>query len=167
MPVKDQGAELKRYRIIPRVLIFVFQQDDVLLIKGAPDKRLWANRYNGIGGHIERGEDALSAARRELAEETGLHGCKLHLCGTVIIDAGPETGIGLFVFRGETQNRQTIPSGEGALAWISMQNLGDFPVVEDLPVLLPRIARMRKGDVPFSARYFYDTRDQLRIEFAD
>jgi predicted NUDIX family phosphoesterase len=58
MPKSDQGVHTKRYQIIPRVLIFIFDGDRVLLIKGAPNKRLWANQYNGIGGHIERGEDA-------------------------------------------------------------------------------------------------------------
>ncbi len=72
MPASDQGVHNDRYQVIPRSLIFVRRGEQVLLLKGAAHKRLWANLYNGIGGHIERGEDALSAARRELAEESGL-----------------------------------------------------------------------------------------------
>jgi 8-oxo-dGTP diphosphatase len=58
--------------VIPRSLIFVTRPGKVLLIKGHPRKRLWANRYNGIGGHIEYGEDLVKAAERELLEESGL-----------------------------------------------------------------------------------------------
>ena len=72
MPASDQGIRRDRYMLIPRTLIFLRRGESVLLIRGAPNKPLWANKYNGVGGHIERGEDALSAARRELREETGL-----------------------------------------------------------------------------------------------
>jgi len=167
MPVKDQGAGLNRYRIIPRVLIFVFNREEVLLIKGAPTKRLWANQHNGIGGHIERGEDALSAARRELAEETGLESENLWLCGTVIINAEPDSGVGLFIFRGEVKSRKVTPSHEGTLEWVSIDQLENCLLVEDLPVLLPRVAKMKRGDAPFSARYTYDSEEHLQIEFAN
>ncbi|MDP3183744.1 MAG: NUDIX domain-containing protein, partial [Anaerolineales bacterium] len=66
MPASEQGVSRDRYMLIPRTLIFLRRGDSVLLIKGAPHKRLWANKYNGVGGHLERGEDVLSAARREL-----------------------------------------------------------------------------------------------------
>ena len=69
---KDQGLQSRRdrYQAVPRVLIFLRNRDDVLLLKGAPDKRIWANKYNGVGGHIESDEDVISAARREVTEET-------------------------------------------------------------------------------------------------
>ena len=72
MPASDQGSLTGRYTLIPRTLIFLSCGNRMLLIKGAPHKRLWANLYNGIGGHVERGEDILSAARRELQEEIGM-----------------------------------------------------------------------------------------------
>jgi 8-oxo-dGTP diphosphatase len=165
MPKSDQGVFANRYKIIPRVLIFLIRGNEVLLLKGAPDKRLWANQYNGIGGHIERGEDALSAARRELREEAGLDE-DLWLCGTVLIDASEEVGIGIYVFRGEYSGRQEpAASNEGELDWIGLDALNEVLVVEDLPVLLPEVLKTRQGEPPFCARYHYDVEDRLQIQF--
>jgi 8-oxo-dGTP diphosphatase len=150
--------------VIPRVLIFVTRGDQVLLIKGAPTKRLWANRYNGIGGHIERGEDALSAARREMAEETGLKGVGLRLAGTLLVDASERVGICLFIFAGECAAGDLIPSEEGALEWVSVGRLNEYPLVEDVKSLIGRILAMRPGDAPFSARSYYDGSEQLVVE---
>ena len=165
MPKSDQGVRNDRYKIIPRTLIFVTRGEQVLLLKGAVHKRLWANQYNGIGGHIEQGEDALSAARRELAEESGLQVTSLTLCGTVLVDAGESTGIGIYVYRGDYEGGELIYSDEGQLEWIDIHALDRFPLVEDLKVLLPRLLRMATGDPPFSALYDYDEKDELRIRF--
>lgn len=165
MPKSDQGVTADRYTIIPRTLIFLVRGDAVLLIKGAPTKRLWANRYNGIGGHIERGEDALTAARRELREETGLESADLRLVGSVLIDASDQRGIGLFVFRGEYGGGDLIESAEGQLEWVPVGRLDEYPLVEDLKTILPRILDMEPGDAPFSALYEYDRQDQMQIRF--
>lgn len=165
MPKSDQGVTADRYTIIPRTLIFLVRGDMVLLIKGAPTKRLWANQYNGIGGHIERGEDALSAARRELKEETGVESADLRLVGSILIDASDQRGIGLFVFRGEFAGGDLIESPEGGLEWVPVRRLDAYPLVEDLKIILPRILEMKPGDAPFSALYEYDQQDQMQIRF--
>ena len=163
MPDSEQSVERGRYRLIPRTIIFLRQGDSYLLIKGSPTKRLWPDKYNAIGGHLDRGEDVLSSASRELLEETGLS-ADLWLCGTVIVDAG-DVGVGLYVFSGEVTGGSLRDSAEGAPEWVPYERAAGLAAVQDLPLLLSRIHRMRRGDVPFAARSFYDDRGNLQLVF--
>jgi len=165
MPISDQGLSHDRYTVIPRTAIFLRRGDSFLLLKGAPTKRLWANKYNGLGGHVEKGEDILSAAKRELLEETGLTS-ELWLCGILIVDAG-EQGIALYFFTGDCPQGDPAPSTEGLAEWIPFDQISMLPVVEDLPVLLAKIRTMKRGDPPFSARSYYDDHESLVVEFAE
>ncbi len=172
MKPEDQGiqASADRYRVIPRTLCFVTHGQDVLLLKGAPDKRLWANRYNGVGGHIERGETVYAAAQREICEETGWCADEIEgltLRGIIHIDAGdPHTGIMLFVFTARARERETHPSSEGALEWVPRSRLNEYDLVQDLPTLLPRLLSMPDDAEPFFARYSYDSAGQWHIHFS-
>ena len=165
MPLSDQGVTNDRSMLTPRTLTFLTRGDSILLIKGAPHKTIWANRYNGIGGHVERGEDILSSAKRELFEETGISPDTLWLCGTVTIDINDRTGIGLYLFLGEANQEELIESNEGSLEWVSLSRVGSLPLVEDLPTLLPRLLKWQPGDMPISAHYRYDNNSVLEIHF--
>lgn len=169
MGAQEQGADAtdNRWLTIPRTLCFVFNGDDVLLMKRAPHKRVFPNRYNGLGGHIERDEDPLNSARREILEETGLTVYRMQLGAVYNIDAGGSSGIILFVFAGYTQQRDTIANDEGSLHWVSVDQLETLDLVDDIPEILPRIRAMQPGDAPYFVHVSYDPDDQLVMRFAE
>lgn len=166
MSVIKQVIDPERYCVIPRTLIFIFDsQDQVLLIKGASSKKIWPDQYNGIGGHVEFGEDILEAAKRELREETGMEKVPLHFCGQIMIQVTEAMGIAMFVFRGIFNNETLIPSDEGSLEWISLNNLENVPLVEDLPVLIPKIAAYKQSEPIIIGKYIYDQSGKVQLLF--
>jgi 8-oxo-dGTP diphosphatase len=169
MPTSDQGIDVslkrQRYTVIPRTLVFITRGDRVLLLRGSPLKRIWANKYNGIGGHLERDEDIYSAALREVHEETRLEVDGLRLVGLINIDGDQPTGIMLFVFTATSRSGDPIPSEEGALEWIARDQLAQIDLVEDLPTILPRALDLPSNAPPFFAHYRYEEQGRLMIRF--
>jgi 8-oxo-dGTP diphosphatase len=151
-----------RYHVVPRTLILIFKDDRVLLQKGSQTKKLWAGLYNGLGGHIERGEDVLSSARRELLEEAGLTCADLRICGMVMIDVNEDEGILMFVLSGMNPAGEIRASDEGVPEWIPISKVKQLPVVDDIPSMIERVKR-HQGNIPFSGYYTYGP-DGKRIE---
>ena len=169
MSQADQGVQKSahRYRAVPRTLSFITYGDEVLLLRGAPAKRIWPNKYNGVGGHVEADEDIYTSAVREMKEETGLDVADVRLRGIININAGQEIGLVVFVFTARATGREVRPSHEGILEWVRRDQILSLDLVEDLPQLLPRVLAMRPEAAPFFARYHYDEHDRLVITFAD
>ncbi len=162
MNKSDQGYNANRFHVIVRTLIFIFHGGRVLLLQGAPDKKIWTGKFNGIGGHLEKGEDILSSARRELREETGLNNIELKLRGNILIDSGNQAGIMLFVFRGDAPSEEVVSSSEGPLKWIAMDELENIDLVEDLRELIPRVFA---EDAVYFSGYYYFVEDELHMNF--
>ncbi|MEI2688218.1 MAG: NUDIX domain-containing protein [Anaerolineae bacterium] len=104
-----------RYLTVPRTLCFLLHGDDVLLIQRARHKRLFPGKVNGVGGHVEPGEDVAASAAREIYEESGLAVDDLWLAGVVHVDGrlgqadalpdGVMPGVMLFVFTAQARSR--------------------------------------------------------------
>ena len=139
--------------------------EEILLLKGAPGKRLWAGKYNGFGGHIEVDEDVAQAAVRELHEETGLQDISLALRGIVNIDTGigaegSRPGVLIFVFHGQTSEQVLAGSQEGEPVWIPVAKIADYPLVDDLYQLIPLVL----GDGPLFYGH-YQPRDDGQMAY--
>jgi 8-oxo-dGTP diphosphatase len=167
MSLEGQRLQPDRYSVVPRTLCFLLNEDQILLQKIAEERGSWGGKFNGVGGHIERGENPLSAARREILEETGANPDSLELCGVVIIDTQVTPGISLYIYVGELGDLiSPPPTEEGRLDWVPLTQVYDLPLVEDLPILLPKVLEANKIKKPFSANYTYDTEGALTIHFS-
>ncbi|MHB8135255.1 MAG: NUDIX hydrolase [Anaerolineaceae bacterium] len=158
----DQGYDPKRYKVILRSLIFIFFENELLMIKGASNKKTWANLFNGIGGHVERGEDIISSARRELFEETGIMCGLLENRGTLIIDIDNDEGILVFIFTGNVDSKSVRSGIEGELQWIPIDQIMNFPLVEDLYTLIPKVL---DSNIRFISGHYHYENDKLVMQF--
>ncbi|MGC9358813.1 MAG: NUDIX domain-containing protein [Anaerolineae bacterium] len=138
---RDQGTRGQgRHVVIPRTLCFIRHAGCLLLLRGAPAKRLWAGRLNGIGGHVEPSETPLECARRELWEEAGVKPSTLSLRGVIHISSQTqEPGVLILVYLGEVASRDVRAGAEGEPVWCDVDDLPWDEMVDDLPLLLPLV----------------------------
>ncbi len=149
-----------RRQVYPRTLCFIQHGNDILMLQGAPTKRLYANLFNGIGGHVEAGEDVLSSLRREVREETGLEIENPYMRAVLNVDEAGKPGVVIGFFLATASMRRVIASEEGQLYWIPQERVYDFDLVEDLHQLLPRILEPEKTGIWYGY-YGYDEQGVL------
>ncbi|MHB9031782.1 MAG: NUDIX hydrolase [Anaerolineae bacterium] len=148
---QEQGTTFhERHSVIPRTLCFILHAGNILLLRGSPDKRLWAGKLNGIGGHIEADETPYEGARRELKEEAGLASDDLCLRGIVHIASDrDQVGIMIFVYVGSACSAQVQSGSEGELGWYPLHALPSDEMVADLPELIPRVIQTAPNQIVY------------------
>jgi len=153
-----------RYQLVPRSLVFIVRGDEILFIHKEKSDSFGFEKLNGIGGHIEKGEEPYEAARREVKEETGLDIDLLELLAVIFIEIGINPGILLFVFRGDYMGGKLLKSEEGSLIWINKEEVKQMPnIVKDIPFLLDLLQKHKKGTSPKYLKYLYNKDGELRI----
>ena len=151
-----------RYHIVPRTLCFVFNGEDVLLIKRSPHKRLFPGKINGLGGHVEHDEDVETAVIREVREEANLELADVWLAGVVNVDVsqghsdGEDTngvpGVMIFVFTATATGRNVQASEEGELLWVPLTAVDNLDWVGDKPDLFYLAMEAMERKRPFYIR---------------
>jgi 8-oxo-dGTP diphosphatase len=165
--LEGQRLQPDRYTVVPRTINFIFHENDVLLIKVAQGRGVWSGKYNGVGGHVERGEDPYTSALRELHEETGLTPDYIQFCGHILIETGRNPGIGLFVFGGKiAEPPPLISTPEGSPCWLPLEGIRHQPLVEDLHWLIPKVRATMGGAPPFLGLYEFHEDGSLRTSWA-
>lgn len=146
-----------------RALCFVFHGDALLLIhrQQEPDAGFW----NAPGGKVDRGEDPLDAARRELREEAGIEPLLgFRGVATAIVRSTGEHWA-IFLFYARVEESTVVACHEGPLRWVPPDGLAALPVFPDIPLLLPHIRDPHHPVV--LARFIYSTPDPGTLESAD
>lgn len=138
-----------------RVLCVVFHGDRVLMI-------LQGGWWNFLGGRVERGEDPLDTAKRELFEEAGIQ-TDLQFRG-VVTAIVRETGEywSMFLFAAQVDRPDIVPSPEGPLRWVAPDEIGMLPVFPDIPYLLPHLRNPAGGIL--LAKYTFARREATTLE---
>lgn len=101
---------------------FVFNGDELLLMKRSENRRLFADFWAPVGGHLERDElnDPRKACLREINEETGLRESDfdfLKLKYITIRRKAAEIRV-QYLYIGSTTVRELSETDEGELHWV-------------------------------------------------
>lgn len=137
----SQSLNLPSYNLVPFTLTFLIDNNKILTLKRAPNKKLYPGKLSAFGGKVEPGEDLFASARREFLEETGLTLKTLELRGmlTRILDTGYINEMYIFVAHGFTGQLHQ-DSGEGTAQWLDIQQfLSDPDIVDHIPLYLNQV----------------------------
>ena len=153
-----------KYQVVPRTLIFIERDEEILLIHKNKRDSFGFSKFNGIGGHIEKGEEPYEAVKREIFEESGLTIEEISLVAIIFINIGTNPGILLFLFKAKYPGGRLKESDEGGLVWLKRSSIKDSQnLVKDIPFLLELSDSYKVGSPPTFVKYVYDDNGELRI----
>lgn len=129
-------------KVIFSTTVFLYHDDDYLMLHRTGSVNVDKNRLNGIGGKLENGENFLEAAIRETKEETGytVFSKDVSFCGVVNLHGGYKEDWTICFFRIKVPSKK-IPYEEiikeGKLIWIPKEQVLNYGIelVDDLNYL--------------------------------
>lgn len=127
-------------RAIIGTLGYVRRGDEVLLVHRQRDGDDHQGKYNGLGGKLEVGEDAVACMKRELVEEAGITATSLSLRGTIAWPGFGSDGsdwFGLVFIIDDFDGDPPATNDDGPLQWVPISELGGLPMWEGDRYFLP------------------------------
>lgn len=113
-------------------------------------------KWNGLGGKMQRDEDAGTCMIREIREESGLEVTGMQLRGTINwTNFGPkgEDWLGFIFLVTAFEGEPFRESAEGPLSWVPLAELGTLPMWEGdrhfLPLVFDGDPRPFHGHMPY------------------
>lgn len=132
------------------------RQEVLLLHRNKRPDDLHYGKYVGLGGRVERDEDVVTGARREIKEESGLLAEALVLRGTVSWPGFGRNGQDWFGFVFRVDSFSGTPHGgndEGTLQWVPLDRLPEMPMWQSdhewLPMVFDADPRLFHGVMPY------------------
>ena len=127
------------FRAVIGTLGYVVRDDRVLLVhrqRAGDDHR---GKWNGLGGKLEPGEDAVTCLRRELREEAGIDATSLRLRGSIAWPGFGSDGSDWFGLVDDFVGEPPERNDDGPLRWVPLAELGDLPMWEGDRHFLPLV----------------------------
>lgn len=159
-----KNDDRQRYQMIPRTLVFIKKSDKYLMIQKKKRESFGFNKINGVGGHIEKGEEPYESAIREIKEETNLSVANMDLIAILFIDIYSSPGIQVFIFKAEYSGGEISSSEEGGLKWMSFSEIcSSSDMVFDVPDIIKICEAHKKNSEARIIKYIYDDFGKLRV----
>ena len=134
----------------PATLVFVFRDDEVLLIN--KKRGLGQGKVNGPGGKVDPGETPEESAVRECREELHIEVSNLEYCGEHKFQFTDGYSIHVWVYRTRDFTGVPTETEEAEPLWTPIDNIPFDLMWEDDRHWLPMLIRGEK----FQARWIFD-----------
>ena len=142
--------------------IFIRKNNKYLVLRRSPLKRWAAGVAHPVGGKIDLNEDPLTAAKREVLEETGLTVKNIKLEAVVFEIKPVKAEIGnwmIFHFSGDYDSGEIIETQEGELVWLTADEFKQEKLFPSVGAIIDKIFDPSLGTV--FARFEYKTDHEL------
>lgn len=142
-------------------LCFLTRGDQVLMLhrSSPPNQGLW----NGVGGHLEPGEEPLTSVLREVREETGYVLSAARFAGLLTWEGFETPPGGLYIYEAQAPEGEPRSCDEGTLAWKPREWVFSAPeVVSNIHIFGPLVLN---GCPPQVYHFVYQEGKVLRYEF--
>ena len=123
----------KSEKAIITVLCMVYDGDKILLQNRVKDD------WKGLtfpGGHVEKEESFVTAVKREIFEETGLHIQEPRICGIKQFQTDNDERYIVLLFKTDKFAGELVSSDEGEMIWVDRSSLSNYELVDDFKDLL-------------------------------